>query len=101
MKRQQLDYRISLLRAAAFHGSAQQAAMVFHLVVPRQVRDFEWGRYRLQFLYQTPRAFSHINRPDALDRIKGEQGFANVAGVELTLLDCARYLHEAGGAASR
>ncbi len=71
--------------------------MVFHVVVPKQVRDFELGRHRLQFLYQTPRAFSRVNRADVLDRIKSEEGFANVAGVELTLLDCARYFHKAGG----
>lgn len=97
MKHQQLDYRVSLLRAAAFHGSSHQAAMVFHLIVPKQLRDFELGRHRLQFLYQTPRTFSRVNRPDVLDRIKTEEGFANVAGVELTLLDCARYFHKAGG----
>lgn len=97
MKYQRLDYRISLLRAAAFHGSSHQAAMVFQVVVPKQLRDFELGRHRLQFLYQTPHAFSRVNRPDVLDRIKSEEGFANVAGVELTLLDCARYFHKAGG----
>lgn len=74
--------------------------MVFHVVVPKQVRDFELGRHRLQFLYQTPRAFSRVNRADALNRIKSEEGFANVAGVELTLLDCARYFHKAGGSRS-
>jgi len=97
MKHQLLDYRISLLRAAAFHGSSHQAAMVFQVVVPKQLRDFELGRHRLQFLYQTPHAFSRVNRSDALDRIKSDEGFANVAGVELTLLDCARYFHKAGG----
>jgi predicted transcriptional regulator of viral defense system len=97
MKYQQIDYRISLLRAAGFHGSSHQAAMVFHLVVPKQLRDFELGRHRLQFLYQTSKAFSRVNRPDTLDQIKSEEGFANVAGVELTLLDCARYFHKAGG----
>src|SRR5262249_2947598 len=84
MKHQRPDYRISLLRAAAFHGSSHQAAMVFHVVVPKQVRDFELGRHRLQFLYQAPGAFSRVNRADVLDRIKSEEGFANVAGVELT-----------------
>lgn len=97
LRYQQLDYRISLLRAAAFHGSSHQAAMVFQVVVPKQLRDLEIGRHRLQFLYQTPHAFSRVNRPDALDRIKSEEGFANMAGVELTLLDCARYFHKAGG----
>jgi hypothetical protein len=33
-----LDYRVSLLRAAAFHGSSHQAAMVFQVIVPRQLR---------------------------------------------------------------
>lgn len=97
MNYQRLDYRISLLRAAAFHGSSHQAAMVFHVVVPKQIRDFELGRHRLQFLYQTPKSFSRVNQPDALDQIKSEDGFASVAGVELTLLDCARYFHKAGG----
>lgn len=97
MKYQRLDYRISLLRAAAFHGSSHQAAMVFQIVVPKQLRDFELGRHRLQFLYQTPQAFSRVNQSGYLARIKSEEGFANVAGVELTLLDCARYFRKAGG----
>lgn len=97
MKHQGLDYRISLLRAAAFHGSSHQAAMVFQVIVPKQLRDFEIGRHRLQFLYQTPKAFAKLNQPDQLDRMKSDAGFAQVAGVELTLLDCARYFHKAAG----
>jgi predicted transcriptional regulator of viral defense system len=97
MKHQGIDYRISLLRAAAFHGSSHQAAMVFQVVVPRQLRDFEIGRHRLQFLYQTPKAFAQVNQPDQLDRMKSDAGFANVAGAELTLLDCVRYFHKAAG----
>lgn len=92
-----LDYRISLLRAAAFHGSSHQAAMVFQVIVPKQLRAFEIGRHRLQFLYQSPDAFSKTNLPDWLGRMKSEAGYAKVAGVELTLLDCARYFHQATG----
>ena len=97
MKHQGIDYRISLLRAAAFHGSSHQAAMVFQVVAPKQLRDFEIGRHRLQFLYQTPKGFAKLNQPDRLDRIKSDTGFAQMAGVELTLLDCARYFHKAAG----
>lgn len=97
MKHQGLDYRISLLRAAAFHGSSHQAAMVFQVVTPKQLRDFEIGRHRLQFVYQTPEAFAQVNQPNRLDQIKTDTGFAKVAGVELTLLDCARYFHKAAG----
>jgi predicted transcriptional regulator of viral defense system len=97
MKHQGLDYRISLLRAAAFHGSSHQAAMVFQVVVPKQLRDFDIGRHRLQFIYQTPKAFAKLNQPDQLDRVKSDAGFAQVAGVEVTLLDCARYFRKASG----
>ena len=38
MKYQGLDYRISLFRAAAFHGSTGQAAMVFQVVVQKQLQ---------------------------------------------------------------
>jgi predicted transcriptional regulator of viral defense system len=97
MRYKELDYRISLLRAAAFHGSSHQAAMVFQVVVPKQLRDFEIGRHRLQFLYQTPKTFAQINQPNYLDEMKSDTGFAKVSGVELTLLDCARYFHKATG----
>jgi len=97
MRHQRLDYRVSLLRAAAHHGSTHQAAMVFQVIAPRQMRDFEIGRHRLQFLYQKPSAFERVNQLEYLDQIKSETGFAIVAGVELTLLDCTRYFHKTGG----
>jgi predicted transcriptional regulator of viral defense system len=97
MKHQRLAYRVSLLRAAAFHGSSHQAAMVFQVIAPKQLRDLEIGRHCLQFLYQAPQAFSRVNLVTRLDQLKGDEGFAKVAGVELTLLDCARYFHDAGG----
>lgn len=97
MKHQGVGYRISLLRAAAFHGSSHFASMVLQVVAPRQMRDIELGRHRLQFLYQSPDAFAQTNRPDWLQHIKSDAGFAIVSGVELTLLDSARYLGRAGG----
>jgi predicted transcriptional regulator of viral defense system len=97
MKYLNLDYRISLLRAAAFHGASHQAAMVFQVVVPKQLRSFDIGRHRLQFIYQASAAFGKTNRPDWLVQMKSEAGFAQVAGVEVTLLDCARYFHKAAG----
>ncbi|MBI3684183.1 MAG: hypothetical protein HY235_27735 [Acidobacteria bacterium] len=92
-----LDYRVSLLRAAAFHGSSHQAAMVFQVIVPRQLRAIEIGRHRVQFVYQAPRAFAGTNRAEWLGQMKSEAGFAKVAGVELMLLDVVRYFHKAAG----
>ncbi len=97
MKYLGLDYRISLLRAAAFHGASHQAAMVFQVIAPKQLRAFDIGRHRLQFIYQSPASFAKANLPYWLAQMKSEAGFAQVAGVELTLLDCARYFHKATG----
>lgn len=97
MRSLQVDYRVSLLRAAAFHGASHQAAMVFQVIVPRQLRGIELGRHRVEFLYQAPASFAKANQAEALDRIKTVAGYARVAGIELTLLDCARYFHKAGG----
>jgi predicted transcriptional regulator of viral defense system len=97
MKSLGLDYRITLLRAAAFHGSSHQAAMVFQVIVPRQMRGFEIGRHRLEFVYQSPSVFGQVNQPNWLDSLKSDAGFAKVAGIELTLFDCARYFHKAAG----
>src|SRR5487761_2075736 len=70
MKYQGIDYRVSLLRAAAFHGSSHQAAMTFQVIVPKQLRDFELGRHRLQFVYQAPAAFAQVNQPQWLGSMK-------------------------------
>jgi predicted transcriptional regulator of viral defense system len=97
MKHLGVDYRISLLRAAAFHGSAHQAAMVFQVISPRQLPGIEIGRQKIEFLYQLPDAFAKANRPEWLAQLKTEAGFAKLAGVELTLLDICRYFHRAAG----
>ncbi len=97
MKHLGLDYRVSLLRAAAFHGSAHQAAMVFQVIAPRQLPEIKIGRQRVEFLYWAPAAFAESNRPEWLAQLKTEAGFAKIAGVELTLLDMCRYFHRAGG----
>jgi predicted transcriptional regulator of viral defense system len=97
MKYLGIDYRISLLRAAAFHGSSHQAAMVFQVIAPQQLRDFDIGRHRIQFVYQAPTAFAQVNQTDWLGQIKSDAGFAKVAGVELTLFDAVRYFHKAAG----
>ncbi len=62
MKYLGLDYRVSLLRAAAFHGSSHQSAMLFQLIVPKQLPEVTVGRHRIQFVYQAPSPFKRVNR---------------------------------------
>ena len=92
-----VDYRISLLRAAAFHGASHQAAQVFQVIVPKQIRFITIGRQRIQFVYQTPHVFAKTNQAPWIGQLKTDTGFAKVAGVELVLLDAVRYFHQAAG----
>jgi len=92
-----VDYRISLLRAAAFHGASHQGAQVFQVVVPKQIRLITIGRQRIQFVYQTPPTFAKTNQAQWLGQLKTDAGFAKVAGTELVLLDAVRYFHHAAG----
>lgn len=92
-----VDYRISLLRAAAHHGASHQAAMRFQVVAPKQQKSIRLGRHRIDFAYQQREAFEATNKPAWLSKIKTDAGFAKVAGVELTLLDSARYQRQSGG----
>jgi predicted transcriptional regulator of viral defense system len=94
---QKVDYRISMLRAAAFHGSSHQAAMVFQVIAPLQLSSLVIGRQRMEFLYQSPVLFAECNQEQWLTKLKSPAGFAKIAGVELTLLDHCRYFHQAGG----
>jgi len=96
MKHQGIDYRISLLSAAQLHGATTQATAL-QLIVPAQLRDFAIGRHKLEFINQTQTAFARTNRPEWLAEMKTDTGIAKAAGVELTLLDCARWFHRAGG----
>jgi hypothetical protein len=92
-----VDYRISLLRAAAFHGASHQAAQVFQVIVPKQLRAITVDRQRIQFVYQTPHVFAAVNQAPWLGQLKTDAGFAKVAGIELVLLDAVRYFHQAAG----
>jgi hypothetical protein len=92
-----VDYRISLLRAAAFHGASHQAAQVFQVIVPKQLRAIAVDRQRIQFVYQAPHAFAVVNQAPWLGQLKTDAGFAKVAGIELVLLDAVRYFHQAAG----
>ncbi|MGH8722136.1 MAG: type IV toxin-antitoxin system AbiEi family antitoxin domain-containing protein [Burkholderiales bacterium] len=96
MQHQNMDYRVSLLAAAKLHGASTEP-QAFQLIVPRQLRDFAIGRYRLEFLTQPPNAFTRTNRAEWLHELKTETATAKAAGIELTLLDCAHWFHKAGG----
>ena len=72
--------------------------MVFQVVAPRQLRELTLGRHRIQFLYQTPRDFEACNRAELLDADQNARRLSpKAAGAELTLFDCVRYMHRAGG----
>ncbi|MGE3453458.1 MAG: type IV toxin-antitoxin system AbiEi family antitoxin [Burkholderiales bacterium] len=54
------------------------------------------GRYRVEFQPMPPNAFTRTNRTEWLAGMK-TSAEAKVAGIELALLDCAKWFHKAGG----
>lgn len=95
MKHQKTDYRISLLSAAKFHGATREPEAL-QLIVPKPLTDFAAGTHRIEFLAQA-KAFERLNRPEYLAEWTTDTGHAKAAGIELTLLDCTRWFHKAGG----
>ena len=91
------DYRVSLWRSAALHGSSHQAAMAVQVVTPRELRPIQLGRVRVTFLYQQPAAFAQVNCSPWIKKFTTPQGYTTVAGVELTLADCLHYVNQLGG----
>ncbi|MFN8060359.1 MAG: type IV toxin-antitoxin system AbiEi family antitoxin [Vicinamibacterales bacterium] len=92
-----IDYRISLLSAAQFHGSAHQAPQEFQVIVPKQVRRIFMGRQRVRFMYQASHSFKAVNQSPWIGQLKTSAGYAKVAGIELLLLDLVRYFRQAAG----
>lgn len=97
MRHLDIDYRISLLSAAQFHGSAHQAPQEFQMIVPKQVRRLFLGRHRIRFMYQAPHSFKAVNQSPWLGQWKTYSGYAKVASIELLLLDLVRYFRQAAG----
>jgi len=96
MQHQGIDYRISLLTAAAFHGAAEEPA-TFQAIAARPLRELTLGARKLEFLPLAESTFKRTNRAEWLQGLKTDTGEAKLAGIELTLLDCAKWLHKAGG----
>ena len=92
-----VDYRISLLRAAAFHGASHQAAQVFQVIVPKQLRAIAIDRQRIQFVYQAP-ARLRRRQPGAVARPVEDRRWIRQGRRDRTLLlDAVRYFHQAAG----
>jgi len=61
--------KLKLLGLAIYAVSDAVVAMVFQVIVPKQIRAFDIGRHRLQFIHQAPAAFAKTNVPDWLSQL--------------------------------
>lgn len=71
--------------------------MAVQVITPRQLRPLQKGRVQVTFLQQQPALFAAVNRPPWIDVVPTARGYATLAGVELTLADCLRYVRQLGG----
>ena len=85
MKHKELNYYACLLSAAQYHGAAHQRAMVFQVMVTKQLQSLEFGAVRIDFVYK--KSLAGLPMQDfktAYETIK-------VSSPELTAMDLLQY----------
>jgi predicted transcriptional regulator of viral defense system len=85
MKHKKLDYYACLLTAAEYHGAAHQRAMVFQVMVTKQMPSLEFGAVKIDFVYK--KSLTGLPVQDfktAYETIK-------VSSPELTAMDLLQY----------
>jgi len=83
-------YYVGLLSAAAYHGAAHQAPMVFQVVVPKARRSLECGSVRVQFI-----ARSDMEATPIVER-NTATGVLRIASPEATALELVGYPQHCG-----
>ncbi len=83
-------YYVGLLSAAAYHGAAHQAPMVFQVIVPKARRNIECGSVRVQFIARSDMvATSTVERNTV-------RGVLRIASPEATALEIVGYPEHCG-----
>ena len=90
MKFHELPYYVSLLSAAALHGSAHQQPQEFQVISSSPLRSIQIGRERIKFF--TKKHIAHT----PTEKKKGATGFFLVSTPEATAFDLIRYSKFAG-----
>ncbi len=83
-------YYVGLLSAAAYHGAAHQAPMVFQVIIPKARRHIECGRVRVQFV-----ARSDMDATPTVER-NTARGVLRIASAEATALEIVGYPQHCG-----
>lgn len=90
MSAMRLPYYVSLLSAAALHGSSHHAPQVFQVMTERSVRPLVAGRARIQFFT------SRYVRDAVVMEVKTPTGVMCVSSPETTAVDLVRFARSAG-----
>ena len=92
MKYLKIDYYVSLLSAAGFHGATHQKPGSFQVITNKRIKHpLKFGQIKLEIIYKK----SLANLP--LQNFTVATGFLKVATPELTVLDLLHYPTKAGG----
>jgi len=91
MEHLSLDYYVSLLSAAEFHGAAHQRPQVFQVVVALNRPRIRCGKVRIQFV-----ARHNVSEIPTLTK-NTPRGYVLVSSTEATAFDLVGYVHYCGG----
>lgn len=91
MKYWKLDYYVSLLTAALYHGASHQKPQVFQIIASKQLKPLLCGKVKIEFIYKK----SFVNIPIQDKVVKS--GYLKIATPETTAMDLLMYVHRSGG----
>lgn len=90
MEHLEQPYYVALLSAAAYHGAAHQAPMVFQVMVPRSRRSLECGRVRVDFIARQDMEFTAVIDRDT------PTGILRIASPAATAVEVVGYPERCG-----
>lgn len=91
MKYKKLDYYVSLLTAAMYHGASHQKPQVFQVTTNKQLKTLKSGKVQIEFIYKK----SLANLPS--QNINVKTGYLKISSPELTTMDLLLYPKQCGG----
>ena len=92
MNHLKVDYYVSLLSGAQYHGASHQKSGAFQIIVNKQIKHkLEFGQVKIEAIYK--KSFESISTQD----VAVKTGYLKVAAVELVVFDLLTYRNQSGG----
>lgn len=91
MQHWNMNYYVSLLSAALYHGAAHQQPQMFQVMLNNKKEDIHCGNILIEFIQNN----QMINTPT--QQLKTRTGYFKISTPEATAMDMMKYMRQSGG----